>query len=269
MARIPKTTRVAAGESRYNVRALERGLNILRVLADGRAWKLSDISAAAQVSNSTTFRLLSTLASFGFVERDEHTGSYRLGLACLELARAYHDASDIRRQARPVMEDLRNQTKETVHLAVLDGWDVVYLEKLQGLHAIGMMSSSVGGRSPSHCTGLGKVLLAHLDLAEVRAHFEQTGLTCYTSTTITDVDALLSHLQQVYAQGYALDLGEHESEVHCLAVPVQGMDGRTLAAISVSGPSARIDAIAQDEGFVEAIKEAARQVSGKLGHTPR
>ncbi len=254
----------AAGKGRYNVRALERALRILHLLSDGRSWRLSDISEALNMSSSTAFRLLSTLASYGYIERDTQTGGYSLGLACLELARAYYEASDIRRHARPVLEALRDSTTETVHLAILDNWEVFYLEKLQGLHAIGLMSSAIGGRFPAYCTGLGKVLLAYHDPQEVRAHYAKDGLKRFTDTTITDADELVAHLQQVRAQGYALDLGEHEAEVHCVAVPISDIEGHVVAAISVSGPAGRVDA--QDQAFIDAIKQAARAISHTLGH---
>ena len=150
-------------ESRYNIRAVDRAVRILSVLSDGRPRTLTELSEAIEINSSTTFRLLATLACSNYVERIEQSGAYRLGLACLELSRAYHESNDIRQSALPELEMLRDDTKETVHLAILDKMEVVYVEKLHGLHAIGLMSSRLGGRSPAYCTGVGKVLLAHTD----------------------------------------------------------------------------------------------------------
>jgi DNA-binding IclR family transcriptional regulator len=254
---------------RYNVRALERALRILDALSDGASWKLSELSELLELNSSTAYRLLATLVNYNYVERDEDSGGYRLGLACLELAHAYYNASDLRRHARPALEALRDQTRETVHLGILDRWDIVYLEKLDGLHAIGLMSSTVGGRSPSYCTGVGKMLLAHQEPAEVRRHFTEAGLHRFTRNTITDVDELLAHLQQVRERGYALDLSEHEPEVRCIAVPVRTLDGRVIAAISISGPASRIDPEGDDRGLIELAQQVARDVSLRLGYGAR
>lgn len=261
------TTRKTASErGRYNVRALERAIRLLDVLSDGNSWKLSELSEALDLNSSTAYRLLATLVNYNYVERDEKSGGYRLGLSCLELARAYYDANDIRRNARPELETLRDQTKETVHLGILDRWDVVYLEKLDGLHAIGLMSSMLGGRSPSYCTGLGKVLLAHQDPEAVRTHFAEVGLQRYTESTICELDELLEHLAQVRDRGYALDMAEHESEVRCIAAPLRDIDGRVIAAISVSGPAARIDPQDEDQGLVKLTLQVAQRISQRLGH---
>ena len=115
----------------------------------------------SDLSTSTTFRLLSTLVRHRYVERDEQTNRYSLGLACLELARSYYLGNEVRRAALPELDKLRNETRETVHLAVLDEMEIVYIEKLEGLQPIGLMGSRVGGRSPAYCTGVGKALLAH------------------------------------------------------------------------------------------------------------
>ncbi len=167
-------------EARYNIRVLERAVSILSLLADGEPRQPAAISESIDLSPSTTFRLLSTLAYHRFVKRDEATNQYQLGLACLELAHAYIDSNDLRSVALPELEALRNETKETVHLAVLEDMEIVYLEKLPGLHAIGLMSSRVGGRSPAFCTGVGKVLLAYQPPEFVQAYYQEHGLPRFT-----------------------------------------------------------------------------------------
>lgn len=250
---------------RYKIRVVERAVHLLGVLADGKSWKLSDISEAVEINSSTIYRLLATLSSFGYVQYDERTGTYRLGLACLELARSFFEPRDIRQLARPDLESLRDRTTETVHLGILDHWDVVYLEKLHGLHAVGLMASAVGGRLPSYCTGVGKALLAYQDTEEVREHFEQTGLIAFTKQTITSVDELIGHLKEIRNRGFALDKGEHDEEVRCVAVPVHGMDRRVVASISVSAPADRLDLDKDHANLIEAIRQTAEDISRKLG----
>jgi DNA-binding IclR family transcriptional regulator len=252
-------------EGRYNVRVLDRAISILTVLSDGNPRTLTEISKEISINSSTIFRLLATLASHDYVTRDEQSGEYRLGLACLELARAYNAGNDLRRTALPELEKLRNATTETVHMTVLDKMEIIYLEKLPGLHAVGLMSSQVGGRAPSHCTGVGKVLLAYLDPQMVRQHFEGTELSRHSDTTIDNLDELMVHLEQVRQQGYAFDHGEHEAEVRCVAAPIFDIDGQAVAAISVSGPYGRMEPLEANTELIEKIVQAAHTISTKNG----
>jgi DNA-binding IclR family transcriptional regulator len=144
--------------------------------------------------------------------------------------------------------------------------EVAYIEKLQGLHAIGLMSSRVGGRSPAYCTGLGKMLLANLDPAVVRGHFRQNGLHRFTGNTITNLNELMQHLAMVREQGYAIDNAEHEAEVCCVAAAVFDLRGEPVAAISVSGPQARLDPFGEQRALIHATAQAAQEISRRLGH---
>jgi DNA-binding IclR family transcriptional regulator len=251
---------------RYNVRAIDRALCLLSILTDGKPKNLPALSETLGISSSTTYRLLSTLESHNYVVHDKQAGGYQLGIACLELAHAYYHGSDLRLNAMPELERLRDETSETVHLGILEGMEVVYLEKLPGLHAIGLMSSRVGGRSPSYCTGLGKVLLAYQDQDEVKEYFSKTGLKEFTKNTISTVTKLKRHLKEVREQGYAIDQGEHEKEVHCVAAPLFDIRGDTLAAVSVSGPGGRIAPQVESKVLIERTKEAARAISYRLGY---
>lgn len=251
---------------RYNIQAVDRAIKALELLSEGEVLKLDALSSQLGVSTSSTYRLLSTLASHRYVEKDESMGGYRLGLACLELSRSFARSSDIRRMAMPELNRLRDETKETVHLGVLDDMEVIYLEKRHGLHPIGLMSSRVGGRSPAHCTGLGKILLAYQPPDAVVEHFNDYGLREYTDRTITDVDELTDHLEQVRKRGYALDLGEHEAEVRCVAAPVFDENGQVVAAVSISGPASRLGDLDDQPELVRRTEAAAEYVSRKLGH---
>lgn len=253
-------------DDRYNIRVLDRAVSVLETLSDGKPRTLGEMSEAVDLNNSTTFRLLSALASHNYVERDDATGKYTLGLACLELARSYQMNNQIRRAALPEMESLRDETGETIHLAILDRMEVVYLEKLHGFHAIGLMSSHVGARLLAYCTGLGKLLMAYLDQERVRAHYEKTGFVRFTSTTITDMDALLRELDLIRQRGYAFDWGEHEADVRCVAAPIFDAHGKTIAAISIAGPASRMESLENDTERIERILQAAGDISSRLGY---
>lgn len=253
-------------ETRYNIRVLDRAIRVLFLLSDGKPRNLNEISEEISLSPSTTFRLLSTLSYYHFVKRDERMVQYRLGLACLTLARGFQDSNDLRTVALPELEALRDITKETVHLALLDNLEVIYIEKLPGLHAIGLMSSRVGGRSPVHCTGLGKMFLANFKPDQVLAFIEKFGLPRYTETTITDPDELISHLEQIRLQGYAFDKGEHEPDVRCIAAPIYNSEGQTIAALSVSGPAIRLDPLEDQIDLIKQTKQTANNISQQMGY---
>ena len=251
-------------DDRYTIRVVDRALDILTLLADGEPRLLAQVSGAAGLHTSTAFRVLATLAGRNFVERDAQTGHYTLGIASLELARAYQDASYLRRVALPTLQRLRDDTGETVHLAVLDNLDVVYLDKQQSFRAVAIMSSRVGARLPAYCTGLGKALLAYTDPDLVRAHFDRVGLRRYTDATLPTIDSLLHELEQVRRRGFAFDHGEHEPEVRCVAAPIFGPRGAVSAALSVAGPASRLDPLETNHALIERTVAAARAVSGKL-----
>jgi IclR family KDG regulon transcriptional repressor len=255
-------------DTRYNIRVLDRAIRILSLLADGKPRTPVEVSEGINLSPSTTFRLLTTLSYHNYLKRDERSNQYRLGLACLELAHAYADSNDLRKVALPELEALRDEVKETVHLAVLDNMEIVYLEKLTGLHAIGMMSSRVGGRAPAHCTGIGKALLAFQKPDLVRSHYKKYGLTRYTDTTIIDLDVLIKELENIHQRGYAFDKGEHENEVRCIAAPIFDLNGELVAALSISGPSARMDPLEDNDRLIQKTKQTALDISHQLGYSP-
>jgi DNA-binding IclR family transcriptional regulator len=261
--------KMAPKEDRYNIRVLDRAFAVISVLQDGKARSLTELSEEIDLNSSTTFRLLATLNYYNYVERNEESGKYKLGLACLELARAYSQTNDVRRAALESLERLRDDTNESIHLGVLNEMEVVYLEKLHGNHAVGLMSSRIGSRLPAHCTGLGKAMLAYKDPVDVKVYYSDPGkLKKYTNTTLHTLDDLMNHLTLVKERGYAFDHSEREPDVSCVAAPVFAMDGSVVAAISVSGPNTRMEPLEEKLDLIERTLEAAHAISAKLGYLP-
>jgi len=250
--------------SAYRTRSVERVLAVLNVFIDaGPSLTLMQVCGATGLTPSTAYRLTANLVARGYLEPDREGNAYRLGLTVIRLAGVALGQLDVRVKAAPLMDELRNQTRETVHLAALDGRHIIYLEKLEGLHAIGLMSSRVGRTAPAHCTALGRVLLAfNPDKAEA---ILDGPLEAPTARTIVDPRALRALLARVNEQGYALDLGEHEPEVRCVAVPVRNHSGAVIAAMSVSGPAQRMEPMLS-EGLVGEVVRVGRDVSGLLGY---
>ena len=252
---------------RYHIRSVERALILLKTFLDcDEELSVTAISQKTNLDISTTFRLLVTLQSKGFIHYNNATGKYRLGVTCLELGSKFIKNNDIRKVALKQMEALRNEFGETVHLTILDGNEVVYLEKLSGLHPIGFMSSHVGGRAPAYCTGVGKALLAYLPEEEIYKRFGGVKLIKYTQNTIIDIKLLIEELAKVREQGFSFDNEEHEIGVKCVAVPIFDHNG-VVAAMSISGPVERMNSHINQYpgGLIEKLKEAARSVSLQIG----
>jgi len=243
-------------------------LELLNVFSAAESeFTLTELSARLNLNTSTTYRLLVTLESRDYIEQNSENGRYRLGVACLRLGSIFLSQVDLRKRALPLLERLRDECKETVHLAILDRnrMEVVYLEKLEGLLPIGLMSSRVGGRAPAYCTGLGKSMLAHEEEEVVREFYTTNGLKAYTPHTITDIDDLLRELSEIRKQGYAIDNAEHEPDVKCVAAPVWNHQQAVVGAISVAGPVERIDHLLAEDRLIERVKETAREASRQMG----
>jgi len=251
--------------ARYEIRAVSRALILMRAfISNEPPLSLMEISKATQLDPSTAFRMLVTLQAQGFVEQEPLTGKYRPGVTCLELGSRFLLNNDIRHKAVGVMEGLRDKFGETIHLTVLDGTEVVYLEKLAGLHPIGIMSSRVGNRSPAHCTGVGKVLLAYLSDEELRARYPNERLARFTDETIVHMSTLRAELARVREQGFAIDQQEHEADVMCVAVPIFDHKG-IAAAVSLAGPVERIEQHMTHGALTDALMRAGAQLSAQLG----
>jgi DNA-binding IclR family transcriptional regulator len=251
----------------YTIRAVVRAAQLLELLraSDGGAG-MQDLADRSALAKPSIFRMLRTLEQTGLVERIPGQDRYRLGVRCLELGQAYLEQIDLRREALPAMERLLAEFNETVHLGVLDDrLRVVYLEKLDSAHAVGIMMSRVGRTAPSHCTGLGKALLSAHDGDPVAVLAERRELQRFTQNTLSDPDALRVELARIRERGYSLDLEEHEPGVRCVATVIRGAEGRSAAAISIAGPAQRMPKELLEGSLAEAVISAAREVGRRVG----
>lgn len=258
---------LAESRESYVVRAVVRAARLLEVLrtSDGGA-SLGELATRSGLAKASVFRMLRTLEGTGLVERAPEDDRYRLGVRCLELGQAYLEQTDLRREAMPVLADLLTEFNETVHLGVLDDeLRVVYLEKLESTHAVGIMMSRVGRTAPSFCTGLGKAMLAALPGDPVAALRERGTLHSYTPDTIFEPQALRSELDRIRKRGYSLDLEEHEPGVRCVGAAILGPHGEMVAGLSISGPANRLPERLLRGRLAEAARAAAAEIGGRLG----
>jgi DNA-binding IclR family transcriptional regulator len=215
---------------------------------------------------SSLHGLLATLTEMGWVELDERTRTYHLGLRAWEAGRAYLYARDLVERALPYMERVRDELDETVQLAVRDGRDVVYLGRVDGSQRL-VTSYSVGGRVGAHASAGGKVLLSLLPSDEVDRLLATGPLERYTPGTIKTVRQLKAELAGTRSRGYGVDAEEYTVGVRCVAVPLFDHEARPVASLSVSVPTVRFDPKRQKRALAVLI-ETARLLSQALGHPP-
>ena len=222
--------------------SLSRGLQIIEILADGHdGLPLTEIARKAGLSKSSTHRLLQTLVQEGFVAQDGDTSQhYRLSLKLLWLASNLVDGLGLDQLVQPLLTELANATRETVHMALLDGNLAVYVEKIDSPNSI-RMYSRVGKRVLLHCTALGKAILAYLPEDRVREILAADGLPRRTANTITDLETMLEHFALIRSRGYALDEEEHEEGIRCIAAPLFDRQKRVVGAISITALAYRVD----------------------------
>lgn len=222
---------------------------------------LAELARRAGVAKPTAHRLLAELESWGLVER---TGrGYRLGLRLFELGQVVPSQRDLQETASPYLADLYEATRETVHLAVPDGPEVVYVQKIAAAGGP-EIPSRLGGRMPAHCTGVGKALLA-FGPPERMAAVLDAGLTRRTARTVLAPGLLGKELTEIRRRGLAEEHEESAPGVACVAAPVLGPDGLALAAISITGWSTRL----QTARVAPAVRTAALALTRALGGTSR
>src|SRR3954466_14862056 len=217
------------------VQSLQRAVNLVELLADAPGeLSLSALAAGSGLAPSTIHRLMGTLVERGWARRLP-SRRYVLGPRLIHLGERASRTLDA--LARPPLSRLVDEVGETANLAVRDGDRVVYAAQVPSRHSMRMFTE-VGRRVRLHCTGVGKVLLAQLPAEEARELLVRAGMPARTDLTVIDADELLAQLPAIAAQGYAVDDGEQEAGVRCVAVPVPG--GASAGAISVSGPAGRL-----------------------------
>jgi len=241
---------------------LLKGLKVLEALAASSAPRgVSELARALGLTKSNVHRTLQTLAAAGYVRPAALAGSYECTLKLFEMASGVVARIDVRQVADPFMQQLAKLTKETIHLSILDGLEVIYLNKIESPHPV-RAYSSIGGRAPAHCVASGKALLAWQGdavLQQLPAH-----LAAPTPRSLATREALLDELARIRRQGYAVNRGEWRETVGGLAAIVFDAAGAPAAAIGISGPLERLRPAAMRK-YSQLVTEAALGLSRALG----
>lgn len=243
-----------------------RALDLLEALARAGEAGLVELSRETGQRPSTTHRVLATLVDRGYVRRGRDRNSYLLSYRVLELATgAERGDARLRSIARPFMRRVHRVCGETTNLIVLDGDEIVYVEQIASSKSMRMFAEP-GRRVPAHATGGGKAMLAFVPEAAERVCDRSASLARFTAATITSSRRLASELDRVRADGFAVDHEEFEEAVTCVAAPVFDHTSQAIAALSVSGPTARLGGPDELAGLGELIGRAAIEASFELGH---
>jgi len=247
------------------VPAVTRALDILELFlgADGEL-SAADIVRRLGLPRTTVHELLATLVARGYLVQ-EPSNLYRLGVRTYQLGSHYAERLDLASEGQRVARHVAQACDETVHVAILEGTDVIYVAKVDSTHAVRMVSAA-GRRLPAHCTAVGKMLLASLPEAELRARFpDGVGLPALTPLSITEPAALYEELAVIRARGTAHEDRESNPDVSCVAAPVRDGTATVVAALSISAPTIRWDEARRAE-LARLAVAGADDLSARLGH---
>jgi IclR family acetate operon transcriptional repressor len=226
-------------ESATLIQSVQRAASILKAFdVVTPELGVNELGRKVNLHKSTVSRLLATLEHEGFVERVAGSEKYRLGLGVVRLAGHVTHFNDLRSVALPFLQDLAQQSQETVILAVLDGDEVINVEQVGSAHMVNE-TNWVGRRTPLNCVANGKALLAFQPRATIERML-QSPLIRYTDRTITNPEQLRSEIEDIRARGYATALGEIEAGLNSVAAPIHNAHGEVIAAVSISGPAYRV-----------------------------
>lgn len=238
--------------------SVEKAFNILDCFtADITELGVTEIALLMDTNKSAVYRMLATMEALNVIQQNPENGKYRLGLKLFELGQKVAINKNFIAKARPHMEDLVQRAGETAHLAIYQNQKVYFLDKVVGRHDL-QINSQIGTEKPIYCTGLGKIMLAFAEPDYVRV-IKNLHIEAVTKNTITNKQQLIAEIEQIKQQGFALDMEENEIGLICVAVPVFNNQGKFIAAISTSGPSARFN---EDEiqTYTGDLKQTAEQL---------
>lgn len=250
------------------VLSVVKTLTLLENLAHEDECSVTELAKRVDGNKSTVYRFLNTLKALGYVRQIEDNEKYSLTLKLFEVGSSVLDRLDERKEALPIMEKLAAETGETIHLALLDHGNPVYLHKIDSKKSLKVsMMSKVGHTMPIYCTGLGKVFLSWASPELFARLTKELKLVRFTANTITSMTGLRKATKEIRDKGFAVDDEEHEVGVRCVAAPIMDRSGEVTAALSVSGPAVRMsDSRLEHLGWL--VVAAASEISRQLGFLP-
>ncbi|MGO3740506.1 MAG: IclR family transcriptional regulator [Marinomonas foliarum] len=253
-------------ETKSGGSSLDKTLNLLQEVCAAKVpLRFADLVDKTDLPKATAHRILMSLSEKGLVRFDEVTQLYHPGYGLLELAHQAWAKIDVRDIAADQIKHLWDETGETIHLAVLDRGDVIYIDKLESQKSLRLFSA-VGKKGPAYCTGVGKAMLAFLSEEQLVAAIKDQSFIKHTDTTFINEKMLRGDLLKIRESKISLDLEEHEEGIQCAASVILNHRNEPVAALSITVPKFRIDD-ARFKHFQILVKEACRKVSARMGAT--
>lgn len=249
------------------VQSIDRAVMMLKLFSETtRELKLTEIAERLDLHKSTTFGILSTLKYNGLISQNEDNQKYSLGTYLLELSNTLVNSMDIRAIAYMILNNLRNTLEETVHLGMIENFEVIYIDKQESTQSMRIFTT-IGARNPAYCTGIGKAMMAYMDQEYLKTKLPDA-LERFTEKTIVDKAQLLAQFSEIRKNGYAMDDEERIEGLTCVAAPIFDHMGKVKYAISVSGPSVRMSDKKIQE-TIRLVKKSAQEISEKLGYNQK
>lgn len=245
------------------VRSLDKAMGLLKIVARGSGLSLSEITDASAMPAATAYRALLTLQKHGIVSFDDHSQLWRIDVEAFRIGSAFLANTSIVEQARPVMQELMQQTGETTNLGILSGQEVVFLGQVETHEPIRAFFRP-GTNGSIHASGIGKALFAFQPAAAARRLADNLELTGFTKNTIQQADHMMQMRQAALQLGYAVDDEERTMGMRCIAAPIFNNFAEAVAAISISGPTVRVETDAIPE-IGQKVRAAADEISKYVG----
>jgi len=250
----------------YQIKILDKSLDVLENFhKKDSALTITKLSKILKTYPSTIHRILETLKYRGYVEQDPVSKKYFLGLKLVELGRHKMNKLELVKVAYPFLRKLVDQFNENVYLGVYSDEKILYLEKVESTHLV-TMSTHIGKTAPLHCTALGKILLTSLSKEEINKILSKSKLKYFTEKTIINKKLLKAEINKVKKQGFALDLGEYEKDICCVATGILNCQRKIIGAISVSLPYYRLDPKTKLNNIKEAVIQKGKEISAQMGY---
>jgi len=258
--------RATSHQPKYPVHTVEKALEIIEFLKDspGDGLGISSLSEKLGIGKSTVHRILDTLLAYGFVEKGSGNSKYRLSWKLFEIGSTIPRQRNLDSFDTKVLRDLCDRYNETVNLAIRVRDKAVIISKFDPLNVSVKANLFVGEHDPLHATALGKVLICEMDREEIGKIINGEELERFTNNTIASLDELMVRLEKVKEDGYALDEEEYSNGLSCLAMPVRNYDQEIIAAISISGPTFRLQ-YSKMVDMMEGLRKACEEFSQYLG----
>lgn len=257
------------GDSRYMVRSLAKGLELLRCFGrESPSLSLKELGERMHWTKGTAYRFAFTLQQLGYLDQDPASKRYRPGVKVLDLGFACLSSLGLSERAQSYLEELFHETGQPVHIAVLDGSDIVYVAR-RADRRLTTIDLYVGARLPAYCTSMGKVLLAYRPWEEVRRLMKGIVMKRHTPNTVTSLERLRGDLEQIRRAGYGMTDQELELGVRSVAAPIRDATGQVIAAVNVSTLAVRVSRDELRARLLPMTLQTARRISTALGYVAR